>query len=79
MNKPNPELADPELVDDENPEWTDEMFARARPAAEVLGAAFMAKACRGRPKGRSVEQANGLATDRRNGVMIKQVSRRRTG
>ena len=50
MNKPNPELADPELVDDENPEWTDEMFARARPAAEVLGAAFMAKACRGRPK-----------------------------
>ena len=45
MSKP-----DPELVDEENPEWTDEMFARARPAAEVLGAAFMAKARRGRPK-----------------------------
>jgi len=27
---------DPELIDDENPEWTDEMFARSRPASEVL-------------------------------------------
>ena len=27
---------DPELIDDENPEWTDEDFARARPAREVL-------------------------------------------
>jgi uncharacterized protein (DUF4415 family) len=44
---------DPELVDDENPEWTDEMFARARPAQEVLGNAFMAKARRGRPKSAS--------------------------
>jgi len=26
MRKPNPEL-----IDDENPEWTDEMFARAVP------------------------------------------------
>ena len=24
------------LIDDENPEWTEEDFARARPAAEVL-------------------------------------------
>lgn len=45
MTKPNPEL-----IDDENPEWTDAMFAAARPAAEVLGEAFMAKARRGRPK-----------------------------
>jgi uncharacterized protein (DUF4415 family) len=29
--KPNPEL-----IDEENPEWTDEDFARARPAREVL-------------------------------------------
>jgi len=29
-------LPDPELVDDENPEWTAEDFARARPAREVL-------------------------------------------
>ena len=25
------EAPDPELIDDENPEWTDEMFARAVP------------------------------------------------
>jgi hypothetical protein len=24
-------MADPELIDDENPEWTDEMFAQAVP------------------------------------------------
>jgi uncharacterized protein (DUF4415 family) len=29
--KPNPAL-----IDDENPEWTDADFARARPASEVL-------------------------------------------
>ena len=29
-------LPNPELIDDDNPEWTDEDFARARPAAEVL-------------------------------------------
>ena len=27
---------DPELIDDENPEWTAEDMKRARPAAEVL-------------------------------------------
>jgi uncharacterized protein (DUF4415 family) len=31
MKKP-----DPERVDRENPEWTDAMFARAKPAVEVL-------------------------------------------
>jgi uncharacterized protein (DUF4415 family) len=31
MKKPNPEL-----VDKENPEWTDAMFARAKPAKEVF-------------------------------------------
>lgn len=31
---------DPELIDDEAPEWTDEDFARARPAAEVLPEIF---------------------------------------
>ncbi len=25
-----------EMIDDDNPEWTEEMFARARPAAEIL-------------------------------------------
>jgi uncharacterized protein (DUF4415 family) len=38
MNKkPNPEL-----IDDENPEWTKEDFARARPAREVLPEIFPA-------------------------------------
>jgi len=42
---------DPKLIDDENPEWTDEMFARARPAAEDMGEAFMEMGRRpGRPK-----------------------------
>ncbi len=46
----------PELIDQENPEWSREDFQRARPAAEVLpdlcgvqGAAKMLKS-RGRPK-----------------------------
>lgn len=46
----------PELTDDDNPELTDEWFARARPAAEVLREQFGAEAVahllkpkRGRP------------------------------
>lgn len=46
----------PELIDNDNPEWTDEMLARARPASEVLleivgqeAAAELLKP-RGRPK-----------------------------
>jgi len=33
LNLHNSEVAahDPELIDDDNPEWTDEMFARAVP------------------------------------------------
>lgn len=49
--KPNPEL-----IDDDNPEWTEEDFARARPASEVLpkligaeAAAELLKSKRGRP------------------------------
>ena len=26
----------PEMIDKENPEWTDAMFAKARPASEVF-------------------------------------------
>jgi uncharacterized protein (DUF4415 family) len=49
--KPNPEM-----IDHENPEWTDETSARARPAREVLPELFGAKIAaemlkpRGRPK-----------------------------
>jgi uncharacterized protein (DUF4415 family) len=46
MSKPNPELIDHEL-----PELGDDFFARARPAAEVMGEAFMERARRpGRPR-----------------------------
>lgn len=44
---------DPERIDDEAPEWTEADFARARPAREVLGEAFMDVAARnrgGRPR-----------------------------
>ena len=34
---------DPEMIDDENPEWTDEMFAKAHPAADVLREIFPAE------------------------------------
>jgi uncharacterized protein (DUF4415 family) len=33
----------PELIDQDNPEWTREDFARARPGAEVLPAEFVRK------------------------------------
>ncbi|MDD5296522.1 MAG: BrnA antitoxin family protein [Rhodocyclaceae bacterium] len=47
---------DPELVDEENPEWTADDFANARPASEVLPGIFGAKVAgemlkpRGRPR-----------------------------
>ena len=47
--KPNPEL-----IDDENPEWTAADFAKARPASEVLPQIFGAKVAQEmlRPRGR---------------------------
>ncbi|WP_397399935.1 BrnA antitoxin family protein [Phenylobacterium sp.] len=46
MSKP-----DPERIDDDLPELDDGFFSRARPAAEVMGEAFMARARRpGRPR-----------------------------
>ncbi|MEW5885123.1 MAG: BrnA antitoxin family protein [Pseudomonadota bacterium] len=47
--KPNPEL-----LDDENPEWTAENFAKARPASEVLPQLFGEKVAREmlKPRGR---------------------------
>jgi uncharacterized protein (DUF4415 family) len=44
----------PVVFDDDNPEWTEEDFARARPAAEVLPPEVLAafgKGKRGRPVG----------------------------
>ncbi|MCW5256219.1 hypothetical protein D8B23_05985 [Verminephrobacter aporrectodeae subsp. tuberculatae] len=44
----------PELPDDENPEWTQEDFAKARPASEVLPQIFGAEVAKKmlRPRGR---------------------------
>jgi uncharacterized protein (DUF4415 family) len=61
MNKTPP----PEGYDD-NPEWTAEDFARARPAAEVLPAEVIAafgKPKGGRPRGSTKEQVS-LRIDR---------------
>ena len=47
-----PKRPNPEMIDAESPELDDAFFARARPAGEALGAAFMQSARRapGRPK-----------------------------
>ena len=36
MKMEYPKNSDSEMVDEENPEWTDQMFREARPAYEVL-------------------------------------------
>lgn len=50
----------PELVDEENPEWTAQEFARARPVRDVLPALFGAPAApvmlRGRPKAAATKE-----------------------
>jgi uncharacterized protein (DUF4415 family) len=50
---------DPELVDADNPEWTAEDFARARPAGEVLPPSLLGKlGVRGPQKQPTKEQIN---------------------
>jgi uncharacterized protein (DUF4415 family) len=57
-----PKRPNPELIDDDNPEWTDADFARARPAADVLpelfgsGAARVMLKPRGRPAAEVVKE-----------------------
>jgi uncharacterized protein (DUF4415 family) len=61
MNKPKPSADF-----DDNPEWTAEDFARARPASEVLppeAAAALMKRGRGRPAGSDKERVT-LRIDR---------------
>ena len=43
-------IPNPEMIDDENPEWTDEMFAQAKPASEFPELQTLVKASKGRPK-----------------------------
>lgn len=53
--------ANPELIDDENPEWTTKDIARARPASDVLPELFGAAVAqemlkpRGRPRAQIVK------------------------
>ena len=56
----------PVVFDDENPEWTEEDFARARPAYEVLPPEVVAALTRkavGRPAGTTKDQVS-LRIDR---------------
>ncbi|KQT35144.1 hypothetical protein ASG29_03210 [Sphingomonas sp. Leaf412] len=55
----------PVVFDDDNPEWTEEDFARARPAHEVLPPEVVAALTRktGRPAGSDKEQVS-LRLDR---------------
>lgn len=50
----------PVVFDDDNPEWTDADFARARPAAEMLSPDVLALfgKRRGRPPGSAKEQVS---------------------
>ena len=56
------------VPDSENPEWTDEMFQRAKPGSAVFSEAFLAKAAterRGRgPQKASTKQLVSLRVDR---------------
>lgn len=50
MKQKRKKKPDPYLVDEDNPEWTEEMFRRARPAAEVVPQVVEAwRRARGRP------------------------------
>jgi uncharacterized protein (DUF4415 family) len=48
---------DPDLIDDENPEWTEEDFKRARPASEVLPPELYARLTARRPGQRGAQKA----------------------
>lgn len=47
----------PEMIDDENPEWTEEDFRRARPASEVLPAELLAILPKRKPGQRGPQRA----------------------
>lgn len=69
-----PRKPNPELVDDENPQWTEADFARARPAAEVLREQFGARVERLlKPKRkRSVKAVRSAARQRRKPARAKR-------
>ena len=47
----------PEMIDDENPEWTEEDFRRARPASEVLPPELLAILPKRKPGQRGPQRA----------------------
>jgi uncharacterized protein (DUF4415 family) len=53
-----PKRPNPELIDEDNPEWTDADFAHARPAADVLPELFGKATARAmlKPRGRPVAE-----------------------
>ncbi len=57
-----------------NPEWTEDDFARARPAEDVLPAEFMAafRKNRGRPKGTTKPDAKRQITLRLDSAVIEK-------
>lgn len=59
---------------DDNPEWTEGDFARARPAAEVLPGEFMTawRKARGRPKGSTKPDAKQQITLRLDRDVIER-------
>jgi uncharacterized protein (DUF4415 family) len=64
----------PVVFDDDNPEWTEEDFANARPADEVLPPEFMAafRRSRGRPKGTTKPDAKQQITLRLDRDVIEK-------
>jgi uncharacterized protein (DUF4415 family) len=64
----------PELIDDENPEWTAADFKRARPAGEVLSPEFLAKWKKGGHTTKHVSDAEHEARKRKRGERGKQVA-----
>lgn len=66
MSKRQPAAPREVVFDDDNPEWTEEDFARARPASEVLPPHVLAALVKnkgGRPRGSSKDQVT-LRIDR---------------
>jgi uncharacterized protein (DUF4415 family) len=57
----------PELIDDENPEWTAADFARARPGAEVLSKKFLENWAKGGHAVKHVTDAEYEASKRKRG------------
>lgn len=50
-------LPNPELIDEDNPEWTTQHIARARPASEVLPKLFGVEAAKEMPTSSDLEPA----------------------